>query len=123
MIHFDTSFLIHALVPGTTAEAKVLSWLTDGEDFGVSAIAWSEFLCGSMSPQEEALARLILAATEAFNSADARKSAELFNYSGRRSRSLADCQIAAVALRCGVPLATNNPNDFAVFQGKGLVLA
>jgi predicted nucleic acid-binding protein len=123
MIHFDTSFLIHALVPSSPAEAKVLSWLTAGEDFGVSTIAWSEFLCGPLSPQDEALARLILAAPEAFNSADARKAAELFNHTGRRSRSLPDCQIAAVALRCGAPVATNNPKDFAVFQAQGLALA
>ncbi len=108
--------------PGSPAEAKLLSWLTAGEDFGLSAIAWSEFLCGPVSPQEETLGGLILAAPEAFNSADARKAAELFNYTGRRSRSLADWQIAAVALRCGVSVATNNPKDFVVFQAQGLAL-
>ena len=122
MIHFDTSFLIRALVPGSPSETKVLAWLTAGEDFGVSAIAWSEFLCGPVSPQDEALARLILAAPEVFTAADARKAAELFNDTGRRSRSLADCQIAAVALRCGAAVATGNPKDFAVFQAHGLAV-
>lgn len=123
MIHFDTSFLIHALVPGSPAEAKVLAWLTAGEDFGISAIAWSEFLCGPLTPQDEALARLILVAPESFTPADARRAAELFNYTGRRSRSLADCQIAAVALSCGVPVATNNLTDFTLFRPHGLAMA
>ena len=123
MIHLDTSFLIQALVPGSAAEAKLLAWLTAGEALGISTIAWSEFLCGPFVPQDEALARLILAAPEPFVVVDASKAAELFNGTGRRSRSLADCQIAAVALRCGVRVATGNATDFVPFQAYGLVLA
>jgi len=122
MIHLDTNFLIEALVPGSAAEAKVLGWLAGGESLGISTIAWSEFLCGPMSPQDETLARLILAAPEAFIATDASKAAELFNRTGRRARSLADCQIAAVALRCGVPVATGNTVDFAPFAVHGLSL-
>jgi predicted nucleic acid-binding protein len=36
---------------------------------------------------------------------------------------LADCQIAAVALRCNASIATGNTQDFAPFQPHGLVLA
>jgi predicted nucleic acid-binding protein len=123
MIHLDTSFLIEALVPGSAAETKLLDWLTAGEDFAVSAIAWSEFLSGPLTPQDEMLAQLLLSAPESFLAGDARRAAELFSLTGRRSRTLADCQIAAVALRCGVKLATGNMGDFAGMQNHGLTLA
>ena len=109
MIHLDTNFLIQALVPGSPAESKIQSWLTAGENLGISTIAWSEFLCGPLNPQEESLAQTLLPTPEPFLEADARKSADLFNATGRRSRSLADCQIAAVAMRCSAPLATALP--------------
>jgi predicted nucleic acid-binding protein len=47
----------------------------------------------------------------------------LFNQTGRRSRSLADCMIAAVAIRCGARLATLNAGDFQPVTAHGLNLA
>ena len=123
MIHLDTNFLIQALVPNSAAEAKVLAWPSAGEVLGISSIAWSEFLCGPLSPNEQALARLIVDPPEPFVAADAGKAAGLFNSTGRRSRCLADCQIASVALRCGAAVATGNIADFAPFQAHGLILA
>jgi predicted nucleic acid-binding protein len=69
------------------------------------------------------LAQKLFPAPEPFLASDAHKAAELFNSTGRRSRSLADCQIAAVALRCKARLATSNISDFAIFQVHGLELA
>ncbi|HEV2884548.1 MAG TPA: PIN domain-containing protein [Pyrinomonadaceae bacterium] len=123
MIHLDTSFLIKALLPNSAASAKLQTWLTDGEDLRISTIAWCEFLCGPLTPNDAALAEVLLSLPEPFLALDARKAAELFNATGRRSRSLADCQIAAVALRCGARLATANASDFALFQEQGLTLA
>ncbi len=123
MIHLDTNFLIQALVPGSNAEAQLRSWLADGQELGISTIAWSEFLCGPLTSQDEALAQVILSSPEPFVAADARKSAELFNLTGRRARSLADCQITAVALRCGAQIATGNTADFSPFKAHGLILA
>lgn len=113
MIHLDTNFIIQALVPGSSAEGKVQAWLVAGEDLGISAIAWSEFLCGPGTPQAEALAQTFLAAPRPFLPVDARTAADLFNATGRRSRSLADCQITAIALRCGAKMATSNISDCA----------
>jgi predicted nucleic acid-binding protein len=93
-----------------------------GEDLGISAIAWSEFLCGPLSAQEQALAEILFPTPEPFLPTDALMSAVLFNATGRRSRSLADCQIAAVAIRCGARLATNNLADFLPFESRGLAL-
>lgn len=123
MIHLDTNFLILGLVPNSVAEAKLRTWRRAGEALGISSISWSEFLCGPLTSTEEALAQRLFPAPEPFLTSDAHKAAELFNATGRRSRSLADCQIAAVALRCNAWLATNNISDFALFQNYGLNLA
>ena len=123
MIHLDTSLLIQALLPNSPAEAKLQRWLEDGEDLGISSIAWSEFLCGPLTQHDAALAEMLVPAPEPFLSSDAQAAANLFNATGRRSRSLADCQIAAVAIRCDAPLATINTSDFSIFQSYGLTLA
>jgi len=123
MIHLDTNFLIQALVPNSAAEARLQTWLKDGEDLGISSIAWSEFLCGPLTPTDEEVAQMLFPAPAPFLAPDAHKAAELFNATGRRSRSLADCQIAAVALRCDAHVATGNASDFTLFQSHGLTLA
>ena len=101
MIHLDTNFLIQALVPNSAAEAKLQTWLRDGEDLGISSIAWSEFLCGPLTQNDETVAHILFPAPESFLAADAHRAAELFNATGRRSRSLADYQIAAIPRRTG----------------------
>ena len=53
----------------------------------------------------------------------AERAPDLFNLTGRRSRSLPDCLIAATAMRDGAPLATLNAEDFAPMVRLGLVLA
>jgi predicted nucleic acid-binding protein len=51
---------------------------------------------------------------------DATVAAHLFNLSGRRRGSLADCMIAAIALRLDATLATANPEDFRKLQPAGV---
>ncbi|MDH4454149.1 MAG: type II toxin-antitoxin system VapC family toxin [Verrucomicrobiota bacterium] len=123
MVHLDTNFLIDALVPGSAQEEQMVGWLGAGETLGISAIAWGEFLCGPLSPSAEALARRLLPDSAALERSDAEKAAELFNLTGRRSKSYADCCIAAVAIRLQVPLATGNHDDFNPIVPHGLVLA
>jgi predicted nucleic acid-binding protein len=122
MIHLDTSFLIQAFVPGTSSAVRMESWLAKNEEIGISSIAWSEFLCGPLTPQDLLLSKNLFTSIEPFLDSDAEESAELFNLTGRRSRSLADCQIAAVALRCDAQIATANTKDFLVFQAHGLMM-
>ena len=122
MIHLDTNFLIEALMANSEARAKVQTWKHLSEELGISSIAWSEFRCGPLTQNEASLAEFLFPAPEPFLAPDAHKSAELFNATGRRSRSLADCQIAAVALRCDASLATGNVSDFTVFERHGLKL-
>jgi predicted nucleic acid-binding protein len=123
MIHLDTNFLIQALVTGSVAESKLQTWLTGGEDVAISSIALSEFLCGPLAAGDVQLVETFLDSPEPFLAIEASKAAVLFNATGRRSRSLADCQIAAVALRCGASVATINVTDFEIFKSHGLVLA
>jgi predicted nucleic acid-binding protein len=123
MIHLDANFLIDSLVPGSGQEAALTAWLSAGESIGISAMAWGEFLCGPLSPAIESLARQLLPSPEPLTGADADKAAQLFNATGRRSRSFADCCVAAVALRTGSRLATSNTADFEPFRPHGLLLA
>lgn len=122
MIHFDTNFLIQTTVAGSPAHAQFVGWASAQETVNVSSIAWAEFLCGPLDATAEALARQIFPNPEPFLSGDATLAATLFNQTGRRSRSLADCMIAAVAIRCGAKLATINAGDFQTLTQHGLVL-
>jgi predicted nucleic acid-binding protein len=96
MIHLDTNFLIQALVSDSAVQTIFRTWLREEQDLGISSIAWSEFLCGPLTPEDEQLAKMVFPTPEPFLASDAQMAADLFNASGRRSRSLADCQIAAV---------------------------
>lgn len=123
MIHLDTNFLIDALVPGTSQEAKLAGWLAAGEPVGISAIAWGEFLCGPLPSAAESLARQLLPSADMLTKTDAEKAATLFNQTGRRSKSFSDCCIAAIAMRAGASLATSNIGDFKPMLPLGLILA
>ena len=49
--------------------------------------------------------------------------ARMFNSTGRRRGTLADCMIAATAMRADAALATSNREDFTCFVAQGLRLA
>ncbi|SKB01496.1 Predicted nucleic acid-binding protein, contains PIN domain [Prosthecobacter debontii] len=123
MVYLDTNFLIDALVPGSSQEAQVLQWLTSGESLHVSTLVWGEFLCGPLSSAAEVLARSLFPMAEPLTRTDAEMAARLFNATGRRSKSFADCCIAAVAIRESAQLATSNRSDFLPMTGHGLSLA
>jgi predicted nucleic acid-binding protein len=123
MIHLDTSFLIRALVPDSAQDRLLRGWLERGEAVGVSSVAWAEFLCGPLTAPEQALAARVVGEPVAFDGTDARRSADLFNGGGRRRGTLADCMIAAVAIRAEARLATADTEGFAGLAASGLVLA
>ena len=123
MIHLDANLLVAALANGSPEQVKLRGWMVGGEILAISAVAWAEFLCGPLTSADEAVARKMLPAAESLLTEDAALAAKLFNATGRRSRSLADCMIAAVAIRCGVKLATRNVADFQPFAAHGLQMA
>ena len=122
MIHLDTSFLIAVTVPGSAADKQLRAWANTGESFGVSAVAWAEYLCGPLDATAKSIARQMFPQPEPFLAEDAVLAAQLFNKTGRRSRSMADCMIAAVAIRCNAALATANVADLRSLEPFGLRL-
>jgi predicted nucleic acid-binding protein len=123
VIHLDTSFLVPALAAGSAHDRRLRGWLAAGEPLGMSAIAWAEFLCGPVDGADVDLVGRIVPERVPFGQGEAALAARLFNESGRRRGSLADCMIAASAIRAGASLATENPKDFRRFAGAGLSLA
>jgi predicted nucleic acid-binding protein len=123
MIHLDTSFLIRALVPGSAQGKALVGWMRAGEPVALSAVAWTEFACGPVSPTVVEHARSLFGEPVPFEGVHADLAATLFNASGRRRGSLADCMVAATAMRETAALATVNSADFKRFVTAGLVLA
>jgi len=123
MIHLDTSFLIRALDAGSTQDRQLRDWISDGVVLGMSAVAWTEFLCGPLPSATLVLADDLVGPRRAFTTGDATLAARLFNESGRRRGSLLDCMIAATALGEGARIATMNVKDFRRFEPFGLRLA
>ncbi len=122
MIHLDTSFLIRALVNGSDEDRKLRSWLGEGKTIGASAIVWAEFLCGPVHGNDVDLAMAVVEERVPFTAEDATLAASLFNKTGRRRGSLADCMVAGTAIRCSATLATANVRDFGGFLSAGLSL-
>ena len=122
MVHLDTNFLIRALVRGTPHDKILRDWLRSGEKLGMSTIAWAEFLCGPIETRHLELATAIISERVPFLEEDSALAARLFNKSGRRRGTFADCMIAATSLRSKAPLATANPSDFSRFEEAGLTL-
>jgi predicted nucleic acid-binding protein len=59
----------------------------------------------------------------AFTAKHAAEGAGIFNASGRKLGSFADCMIGAVAIAAGARLATSNLADFRRLHHPGLVIA
>ena len=124
MIHLDTNYLVGLAVQGSAAALAVDGWLVAGETLAASAIGWTEFLTGPVTPLEISRAEAVLQSRILpFVQADAVLAAELFNRTGRRRGSRLDCLIAATAIREQAQMATVNTMDFQVFVPHGLVLA
>jgi predicted nucleic acid-binding protein len=120
VIQLDTSFLIRALVAGSPQDAMLRRWLQDRTPLAVSAVVWTEFLCGPLKPREIQLAELVTGEVLPYGPDEAAVAAELFNGTGRRRGSLLDCMVAAAALSRNASLATANPADFRRFEASGL---
>ena len=120
MIHLDTNYLVFLAVPAAPTTRRVIAWRAAGESIGTSSMAWAEFMCGPLTPAAEAIALRLVGPPVPVTADDAARGAELFNLAGRRRGSLADCLIAAVALRLGAAIATENRADFAPFAAVGL---
>jgi predicted nucleic acid-binding protein len=123
MIHLDTNYLIGLLVKGSPQAVAVDGWLGAGQTLAGSAISWTEFLNGPVTPLEVSRAEAVLQSRIiSFGQAQAVLAADLFNKTGRRRGSRFDCLIAATAMMAQAELATVNHSDFKVFVPHGLKL-
>ena len=122
VVHLDANFLVEVAANRPAPVREIERWLREGRAIQVSAIAWSEFLCGSLLEWELEHARALVAQVDPFTEEHAALAAELFNLTGRRSRSHVDCMIAAHAIQREAVLATLNVQDFRPFKKFGLNL-
>ena len=123
MIFLDTNFLIAALVPHKAEDVRLRAWIADEESLVINTVVWAEFLCGPITVESAGLAAALFPNPEPLLVEDAARGAELFNATGRRRGSLADCLIAATCLRLGAAIATLNVSDLNAFKPMGLRLA
>jgi predicted nucleic acid-binding protein len=124
MIHLDTNYLIGLPVKGAAVALDVDGWLAAGESLAASAIAWTEFLNGPVTPLAISRVGAVLQSRIVpFGQAEAALAAELFNKTGRRRGSRFDCLIAATAILSQAQVATVNESDFKTFVPYGLKLA
>ncbi|MFZ4774655.1 MAG: PIN domain-containing protein [Terrimicrobiaceae bacterium] len=122
-IHLDTNYLIQfAGGQDLRLVDQVTKWLGDGIPLHASAMAWAEFRCGPLDEKTYLLVAEITSGILPVTFEIANKAGDLFEATGRRSRSLADCIIAATAMSKQAPLATNNRTDFEPFIPEGLEL-
>lgn len=120
VIALDANFLVAARSAGTQEAKRLEQWLQDRVPIQVSAIAWSEYLCGPTQGDETGIIRKFITTVEAFGEQEAALAGQLFIDTGRRSRSHSDCMIAAHAISRGASLATLNVRDFRPFEKYGL---
>ena len=123
MIHLDTSFLIRGLRAGSPESERLTAWAQADETIAMSAVAWTEFLCGPLDAGTASLAAVIVDRRVHYTDEMATVAARLFNDTGRRRNSLTDCMIAATAIAEGIAVATSNRRDFSRFEVFGLALA
>ena len=122
-IHLDTDYLItYAGDASAEVVTRVEGWILEDRKFSCSSLAWAEFLCGPVISEEITSMETLLHSIVPVTPGLASEGAHLFRETGRRSRSLADCIIAATAISAGAILATNNSENFKPFVAHGLQL-
>ncbi len=123
MIHLDTNYLVDMVTVGSAGASNVSAWLRAGKSVATNAVAWSEFCNGPLSKAQKDAAFAVLDRNITdFTWREAEEASRLFNLSGRRRGSHADCMIAAAAIVSAMPLATLNKTDFERLVPFGLML-
>jgi tRNA(fMet)-specific endonuclease VapC len=120
----DTNICIYLLKHQPPALVARFARCRQGE-VAVSAITWAELCCGldvkNSQAQLDALAERLIVLP--FGEAAARIFGILWQAHPQRGKNTADRLIAAHAIAQNATLVTNNPADFAAYQGNGLQLA
>ena len=86
MIHLDTNYLIGLLVKHSAVALEVDGWLAAGESLAASAIAWTEFLNGPVTPLE--VSRVVGGNRERLNRYPSLGTGAVFGGPAQRARHL-----------------------------------
>ena len=122
-IHLDTNALIALADPSQRVVAEVRERVITGVLPATSAVAWHEFVRGPLTADELLrVERVVGDRIRAVTRSTSELAARLFNATGRRRASTADCFIAASAIEANAELLTTNAVDFAPFVPLGLAL-
>ena len=122
-LHLDTNALIALLDRSGDVFQLVRTRSREEVLPACSAVAWHELVRGPLEAQELlAIDRVIAERVWPLLRSTAELGARLFNATGRRRASTADCLIAATALEQDAALVTANIEDFRVFEPYGLQL-
>ncbi len=122
-IHLDTHALIALADPAQGVVTVVRHRVAAGILPGASAVAWHEFVRGPLTPDELLrVERVVGDRIQPVTRSTAELAARLFNATGRRRASTADCFIAASAIETEAELLTGNTEDFRPFVSLGLRL-
>lgn len=122
-LHLDTNALIALSDAAHPLFLQVEHGLEKGWTAGTDAVAWHEFVRGPLLAEDWERALLVLENQVAPVTREiAEGAANLFNATGRRRASTADCLIAAACIQAGSWLITNNREDFSHFIAHGLKL-
>jgi predicted nucleic acid-binding protein len=122
MICLDTNYLIRGVAEGTAEARELVAWIKAGETLVTPMPAWFEFICGPVTPDQQAAMRSFLTAIIPFGEAEAIEAARLFNAIKRKRPYRVDAMIAGTAITAKASLATQNRADFRLFVAHGLQL-
>ncbi|MFM7179937.1 MAG: type II toxin-antitoxin system VapC family toxin [Verrucomicrobiales bacterium] len=123
-LHLDTNAIIALGDPSHAFFRAVEKCLEEGGSVCTDAVAWHEYIRGPVQPAEAARALLILEnRVVELTRRTAETAAILFNATGRRRASTADCLIAASCMAEDATLLTQNVEDFKPFASHGLKIA
>ncbi len=123
LLHLDTNALIAILNPHGAIYQEVRRHCEKGAIPAASSIAWHEFVRGPIIADELLLIeRIVGKQVRPVNRSTAELAARLFNATGRRRGSTADCLIAASAIEDKALFITSNKDDFEPFIAWGLSL-
>lgn len=122
-ILLDTNALIALSDPSNILFETLEQLLRSGATALSCSVAWHEYVRGPLLDGDRNRAlRVIESRILPFARENAELAAKLFNNTGRRRGSTADCMIAAVAIGNDSVLLTRNISDFQRFEEHGLSL-
>ena len=122
-ILLDTNALIALSDPAHKLFRLAESKIREGANASTCSIAWHEYMRGPLLNEDrERALRVVQSRILPLERKDAETAARLYNMTGRKRGSTADCLIAAVAMNHDTDLLTGNIEDFRPFLAMGLQL-